>query len=127
MDCFEVADQIIVFDGAGSAIMRTIANLDPEFRNMLANLKSPHELNPEEEEHKQLAGILRSRRIRETFDATVRQPTMQRYEPLSGVWAFHGKFCKQWPTILLFICNFLMASEEILAGNCSIASPLARY
>ncbi|KAJ4144411.1 hypothetical protein LMH87_003295 [Akanthomyces muscarius] len=112
VDCFDITDQVLIFDGLGNAMLRNNTEVDPEFRNMLEGLSSPRELNPEEEDHKQLAGILRSRRIRKSFNATVPQPMIRRYDPLSGIPVFDGEFTNRWPTKLVIMSMFFITIGE---------------
>ncbi len=62
-----MADQLLVFDGHGHITVRHNSNNEANLRHALSTFTSPIELNPEEEDHKQLAAILRSRRIRDSL------------------------------------------------------------
>ncbi|KAJ6782804.1 hypothetical protein PWT90_09674 [Aphanocladium album] len=115
VESFDVADQVLIFDGLGNAMLRNRANVDSEFRGMLDNLNSPHELNPEEEDYKQLAAILRSRQIRETFNKTALQPSrLKRFEPLTGICTFNDKVSTRRSTFLLMIYNCPVSATENL-------------
>ncbi len=108
---------MLIFDGLGTAMLRSTSTVDPEFRGMLETLSSPHERNPEEEDYKQLTGILRSRRIRETFSGPTQQPTMIAREPVWGIFALYGDISKQPSAVLLLILNFLLAFAENIMGK----------
>lgn len=120
VDCFDITDQVLIFDGLGNAILRNNTDVDPEFRNMLEGLSSPRERNPEEEDHKQLAGILRSQRIRNSFNATVPLPKIRRHNPLSGILAFDGELTNRWPNKLLIMNILFITIGENVTGKESI-------
>lgn len=66
-ESFDVASQLLVFE-AGQISLHSNESVNfARVREALPSLVMPPELNPEEEHHKQLAGILRSRRIRESL------------------------------------------------------------
>ncbi|KAJ3498404.1 hypothetical protein NLG97_g1153 [Lecanicillium saksenae] len=115
VECFNVADQVLIFDGRGHAMMRNRNNVDSKFRAMLESLHSPHEVNPEEEDHKQLTAILRSRRIRATLDAGVHRPAHKRYEPISSIFAFNAAVSTKWGLFMVAGYNMAMCLSEIFA------------
>lgn len=118
-----MADQLLVFSGSGQVTLQKNSSVDFErVKNSLPDLVSPPELNPEEEHHKQLAAILRSRYIRTSLTSESVRPdssitTYPRYiEPLPFLSQNTGSWMIMSAAVTLNI--LLPVAENALGGCC---------
>lgn len=118
-----MADQFLIFDGCGHIALQDNTNDVSDFRRMLPNLVSPHELNPEEEEHKQLTGILRSHRIRESVVHETTEPPVGRTNQSLQRLIFFAKPFSRWLPLILVLAGVLQCAAENIPGKFPVCNP----
>lgn len=88
-----------------------------DFRRMLPNLVSSQELNPEEEEHKQLTAILRSHRIRESLVHSTKEAPVSRADQNRQALVFFAKPFSHWLPLILVLVAVLQSAVENIPGK----------
>lgn len=113
-----MADELLVFDGKGHATLKPNTGSQSGLRENLRSFTMPQELNPEEEDRKQLTGILRSQRIRESLATTSVPLELNKVEAYSRIFQFCSKDAGGWASLIwASVLTLAICTTENLPGN----------
>lgn len=113
-----MADNLLVFDGHGHVTLRRNSSNEADLRLALSTFSSPIELNLEEEDHKQLTAILRSRRIRDSIVAESSRSETSSIGQGRKSLAFVFSYATSLAAIACDLCwNLILGASENFQGT----------